>query len=109
MRKIDDMIIDGVQNSRIARWNWTSFWNFIYNILWLGSLSAAGWFIWLVSTEAKWSIIVLILAEAAGLLVVAFVWLFIRAGGSGSNVIICDFSRAFRHLFFTTIPPGPAL
>lgn len=21
----------------------------------------------------------------------------------------CDFSRAFRHLFFTTIPPGPAL
>ena len=22
---------------------------------------------------------------------------------------ICDFSRAFRHLFFTTIPPGPAL
>jgi hypothetical protein len=23
--------------------------------------------------------------------------------------IECDFSRAFRHLFFTTIPPGPAL
>ena len=21
----------------------------------------------------------------------------------------CDFSRSFRHLFFTTIPPGPAL
>jgi DNA repair protein RadC len=32
--------------------------------------------------------------------------------GSGeylSFVERCDFSRAFRHLFFTTIPPGPAL
>ena len=25
------------------------------------------------------------------------------------NGFNCDFSRAFRHLFFTTIPPGPAL
>ena len=26
-----------------------------------------------------------------------------------SRHLNCDFSRAFRHLFFTTIPPGPAL